>query len=275
MGWLKNLKECETPIRFVKMDKIPSHILRKMGYKSDSQGIIARYMNVPEDWEGHLEHTRNFILKAVTGKKINNLAVYGSGWLLDLPLDALSGLARHIWLYDVIHPVQVLHRLRKYTNISAVAADVTGGAITATYQAVHDYKKHDKRISPEQLCNLIFQPDVKPDYAISLNILSQIGEMISEYLKQQVPYIQEEITSIICLLQQSHLRLLQPGRSCLITDVKECCYSREDRLIETNLLIKCPLPVPKQAENWEWQFDPLGEYRPGMKTISRVVAFEL
>lgn len=52
------------------MEKIPTRILRKMRYKADSQGIIDRYINVNGAWEGHLQHTKNFILKAGNGNLI-------------------------------------------------------------------------------------------------------------------------------------------------------------------------------------------------------------
>jgi hypothetical protein len=257
------------------MEKMSPRVLRKMGYKADSQGIISRYINVNGAWEGHLRHTREYILKVVGSRRVENLAVYGSGWLLDFPLNEITGMVGHIWLYDVIHPTQVIHLLRSHTNITMVTADITGGVMDLACQAVHDYKKHGKKISPEQLCKATFHPAVPPDYAVSLNILSQLGEMITEYLKKHVPYNQVEIDSITHLLQQSHLQLLQPGKSCLITDVKESGYHSDGRQTDTNLLIKCPLPLSDQTESWEWQFDPLGEYRSGTKIISQVVAFEL
>lgn len=260
--------------RFNNLEKVPARILRKMGYKADSQGIIDRFINVNGTWEGHLRHTRNFILKAVAGKKIENLAIYGSGWLLDLPLDELSAMAGQVWLYDTVHPAQIIHQLRRYTNVTAVAADITGGSIINAYLAVRGYKKQRQRISPEQLCNMTFQPIVIPDYTISLNLLSQIGGMISDYLKQYIPFSVEEIEKINCLLQQSHLCLLLPGRSCLITDVKELSYDDADQPTGAIESINCQLPPASYSESWEWQFDPQGGYTPGHKTVLQVVAIE-
>jgi hypothetical protein len=257
------------------MERIPTRILRKMGYKADSQGIIDRYINVNGAWEGHLQHAKSFILKAIAGKKIENLAVLGSGWLLDLPLDELARMVGHVWLFDAVHPAQVKHQLKGYANVSAVNADITGGIVIGTYLAVREYKKHGEKHTPEQLCNVTFQPCVLPDYIISLNTLSQLGELILDYLKRYIPYSSEETERIWCLLQQSHLKLLSPGKSCLISDVKEYFYDEDDQLIETTELIKCPLPSAVNTESWKWEFDPLGEYKPGFKTISQVVAFEL
>jgi hypothetical protein len=273
MKWPKYWKEYAIPKPFNPME-VPVRILRKMGYKSDSQGIIDRFIRVNGAWEGHLQHTRSFILKTITGKKIENLVVYGSGWGLDLPLDELSGIAGHVMLYDLVHPAQVIHRLRKYKNVSAIQADITGGAVIRAYRAVKQYKRHGQKASPENICAQAFQPDVDPDFTISLNILSQIGIMITDYLKLYVPYDQEEIDRINCLLQQSHLQLLMPGKSCLITDVKEFCYNDANQLVEATDTVNCPFPQSGFTESWDWQLDPLREYKPGYKTVSHVVAIE-
>ena len=253
---------------------VPLRILRRMGFKADSQGIIDRYINVNGAWDDHLNHARSFILNALAGKPIRDLAVYGSGWLLDLPLDELSAMADRVWLYDVFHPPQVLHRIQKFSNVSAVAADITGGTLMAAYEAVKVNKKRGIKSLPEELCNMTFEPVVKPDFAISINILSQIGELITDYLQKHMPYSMDETDRMVCLLQQSHLKLLPPGASLLITDTEELSFDSEDQLIISKSLIRCSLPYTAPAEVWEWQFDPLMEYRSGVKTVFRVMAFK-
>jgi hypothetical protein len=255
--------------------EVPSGILRRMGFKSDNRGIINRFIQESNAWEEHLQHSRNFILKAIAGKTINNLAVYGSGWCLDLPLDELAGMAGSIQLYDLVHPPQVLHRLRKFRNVSAIQEDITGGAIIMSYQSVREYKKYGRKVSPEQIGSLVFQPAICPDYSISLNIYSQIGEVITEYLKAHVPYTPEEINRIACLLQQSHLQLLAPGRACLITDVREFDYDLQDQKSEIGETIIYPLPLSEHKETWEWQFDLHGGYRTDKKTVLQVLALEI
>ncbi len=256
--------------------KVPAYILRKMGIRSDSQGIIDRYIRVSGAWEEHLQNTRRFILKAVAGKRIRNLAVYGSGWLLDLPLDELAGTAEQVQLYDLLHPPQVLHRLRKYRNVSAISEDITGGSVVKTYLSVRTYKRTGRMVPAEQLCNQVFQPAVLPDYSISLNILSQVGVLITDYLKLYVPYTPEQIDHINGMLQQHHLHLLERGKSCLITDTIEVSFDME-KDVETlrTGVISCMLPQADNSTTWDWQFDPLGEYKTGDKTVMKVVALEL
>ncbi len=246
-----------------------------MGFLKDSQGIMNRYINVNGAWEDHLNRSRQFILNSLTGKSINNLAVYGSGWLLDFPLEEIAHRTGHIRLYDLAHPSQIVHRIRKFSNVTAVTSDITGGAIIAAYNAVRMFKKKSIKPSPEQLCSGAFEPDLKPDYAVSLNIFSQLGDFVTSYLGKHIPLNSEEIDRITRLLQESHLRLLQPGKSCLITDVRENGYDSESVLKITKELIRCSMPRAIRKETWKWKFDPLGEYNPGVHTVSDVLAIEL
>lgn len=256
------------------MENIPVRILRRMGYKADSQGLINRFIRMNEDWREHLQNTRSFILNVLAGKKIGDLAVYGSGWCLDLPLEELSEMTGQVLLYDLVHPSQIIHRIRKFRNIKAIQADLTGGSVLKAYQAVKDYKKLRHKTPPEQITGCLFHPAIVPDYSISLNILSQIGEMITDYLGNHVPYETAELRRINSLMQQSHLQLLTPGKSCLITDIREYDVDVDKELTVTKELIDCTLPVTSHPVSWKWQFD-FGEFRTGKNTYFDVVALEL
>ncbi len=275
MEWPRNSKYCAAPRWFNPAGRIPRRILRKTGYKADSQGIIDRFIRANGAWDEHVQHSRNFILKVLTGKKIDNLAVYGSGWMLDLPLDELSGMVCSLQLFDLVHPPQVIHRLRKYRNVTAYRADITGGAVMKAYQAVKRFKRNGQKTPPEEICSQSFRLVAAPDFVISLNVLSQIGIMITDYLKLHVPYGPDEIDRILQGLQQSHLQLLRPGKSCLITDVREINYDLSGSHAETTEVINIPLPASKYSETWEWQFDDRGDYRPGRRTVLEVAAMEL
>jgi hypothetical protein len=256
-------------------EKIPGKILRRMGFLSERQGLIDRYIHVEGAWDGHLNHTREFIAHALAGKKFNNLAVLGSGWLLDCPLELLADVSRHVWLYDILHPPQVIHKLRKHGNVTPVLSDITGGWILNAWQAVKRYRKGNGKTAPEDLCHGVFQMDPAPDYAISLNLLSQIGVMITGYLEKFIPYSREEIERINYLLQREHLNSLPRGRSCLVTDFREINTDLSSGSIETLELLYASLPDTPNRQTWEWQFDPDGSYKSGRKTVFQVVAQEI
>jgi len=255
-------------------ESIPGRILRKMGFRAESRGLFDRYINVEGAWEGHLERTRGFIARVVNDRKFDNMAVLGSGWLLDVPLELLSRISGHVWLYDAVHPRQVVHRLRGFPNITTVSADITGGVLKSTFQAVRDYKRHRIMWTPEQICSGDFRPEPVPDFIISLNLFSQIGVMITDYLRKYIPLGEEETERINVLLQQSHLRLLRPGKSCLITDIREKNTDLENGTLETTGLTGLSFPAAASTDTWEWQFDPGGGYRAGKKTVMQVLALE-
>jgi hypothetical protein len=247
-------------------------LMRRTGYAADSEGIIERYINVGDAWENHLDHCRKFILRSVGKKKYKNIAVFGSGWLLDVPLELLANASEEVYLYDVVHPAQVMHKISRYPNVKAITADVTGGVLEAVNEAVNVYKKTGIKPDLVSLFERQFRPEKEPDYIISLNILSQLGEIISDYLLKNIPMdiSPDEISS---WLQRAHLQMMKPGKSCMITDIEECLYDVAGQLVKTKKLVFCPMP-DGQKETWDWQFDPLGEYNPGMKTVSRVAAVE-
>jgi|WetSurMetagenome_2_1015567.scaffolds.fasta_scaffold75291_3 hypothetical protein len=256
------------------MEKIPRKIIRRMGFQAECQGLIDRYIQVEGAWDDHLSRTREFICNAVAGKNFDNLAVLGSGWLLDLPLDELVDISGHVWLYDVVHPAQIIHKLRKYKHVTPISGDITGGCIVNAWHAVKQYKRTGVKVSPELLCNRTFQPEVVHDMIISLNLMSQIGVMINSYLQRHIPYGRDELERINCILQQAHLDLLLRGRSCLVTDIREINVGFSSGLEETSELLCVTLPNVPDAQTWEWQFDPGGNYKPGKKTRMQVVAME-
>lgn len=246
-----------------------------MGFSSDSQGIIDRYINVNGAWESHLLNCRQFIVDCVQKRKIEKLAVFGSGWLLDFPLDEIAPLVGHIWLFDIVHPPQIIQKVNRLRNITAETVDLTGGILGKAYEMVEIYKKSSVLPDHQKWIDLKFKWADSFDYAISLNLLSQIGELITNYLSQHMPLDKKEIESITGMIQKSHLQVLEPLKSCIITDICEIMMDKNQNIQETRNLIHCPFSIPGDARKWEWQFDPLMEYHPGYQTVSDVVAFEL
>ncbi len=254
---------------------INKQLLRRMGYSSDSQGIIDRYINVNGAWESHLLNCRQFIVDCVQKRKIEKLAVFGSGWLLDFPLDEMASSVGHIWLFDIVHPPQIIQKINRLGNVTAETVDLTGGILNQAYQAVEVYKKNRALPDYQKWGDFRFKWAHSFDYAISLNLLSQIGELITNYLSQHIPVDEKETESITGIIQESHLQVLEPQKSCIITDTLEKVMDKNQHIQKYRNLVHCPFPIPGHARKWEWHFDPLMEYHPGYQTVSDVVAFEL
>jgi hypothetical protein len=250
-------------------------ILKKMGFLADSRGIISRLIHVEGAWDSHLHHTREFILDMLTGEKVRKLFVYGSGWLLDFPLEEASRLVDRIWLFDVRHPPQVIHRIRKFPNVTPIVADITGGAIERTFKLVGQYHKSKIKPDPDQVFGPDYVPPFIPDFAVSLNILSQIGSLIVEYLGKNIAYKEEELNYIEGKLQEQHMRLLMLSKSILITDVEETRLTMENDHPEVKPVLHIRLQVSSNTKSWEWRFDPTGDFEPNKKILLKVIGIKL
>ena len=82
-----------------------------MSFTGDQNGIIDRYFKEKEGWRSHLEKSKQYIINFIEDKS-GTLAVFGSGWLLDLPIEELSRKFNTIYLVDIIQPPQIKHLLK-------------------------------------------------------------------------------------------------------------------------------------------------------------------
>ena len=100
---------------------------RKMGYVCDLLNVRGRQKRCRDTWRSHLEKSQGVIRAAVKEcAKRRKAVILGSGWLFDVPLDALADKFRQVMLVDVVHPLQSLKTARQYPNVRAVRADLTG-----------------------------------------------------------------------------------------------------------------------------------------------------
>ena len=244
-----------------------------MKYLSDQKGIMNRYLAEGENWEPHLQNTSDFIVQCLGEKHRGSVAVLGSGWLLDLPLEFIAGTGKEVFLFDVFHAPQILKKVARYKNVRAVSADITGGAIVGVFNFVKAFRSHLKG----SILDISFQatiPGVRPDYVISLNILNQLDILLIDYLKANMEIPTDEELEFRKRIQSQHLSLLKSGRSCLITDSTERVINREGELISEKSLIHCQVPEGQRREEWNWKFDSRGEYNPRHRTEMQVLAIQ-
>ncbi len=249
-------------------------ILRKMNFLSDQEGIISRFLNESSNWEPHLNKSREFILDSVRGKNIPLITILGSGWLLDVPLEELEKECNKILLIDIFHPPQILHKIRDLPSVKAIQMDITGGMIEEAYHLVQEFRKTGRKKNITDLTSSGFQPDFKPGFVVSLNILNQLDILIVDYLKKFSVYTGEEIMALRKMIQQSHLDSLRAEQSCIVTDFEERVYD-DSRLERVSPLVHVPLPEGKRKTSWEWLFDSQKTYYSGKTTKFNVVAIEL
>ncbi len=249
-------------------------ILKKMNYFADQRGIFERYINEMDGWSAHLESTKKAILNSAQNKSKGNCAILGSGWLLDIPIDELASSFEKVYLFDIIHPSQVKHKLLKYPNVTAVELDITGGAIQEVYQAIQMFKsyKTKKNISEYEIKG--FEYPIDFDFIASVNILSQLDQMLLSYIRKYNIYSEDELQILRQMIQQKHIESLPAGKTCLITDFEENVLNENNEIERKNSILQIELPESSNSTSWDWHFDNTNYY-PGKKVIFKVVALDL
>ena len=247
--------------------------IRRMGFIRDQEGIMNRYLRETENWGPHLEKTRAFINASFRRETLASVAVLGSGWLLDVPLDEMRERFAKIFLVDIRHPPQILKRVAQMPEVELIETDLTGGAVGQIWT----YLRQQKRIDPATLTDILtFVPplrDVAPEAFVSVNLLNQLDILICDYLKRRGHYQQSDLIRVRSWLQKNHVEWIRSRPGCLITDTKEIRVDRDGK--ETsNALIYCDLPEGIRRERWDWDFDSQGTYHPGSRTRMEVRAVE-
>lgn len=255
------------------MDDLNRKMIRKMGFIKDQEGIMNRFFREGAKWEPHLERSRNFILNSFRDRGIHSLAILGSGWLLDLPLEELADRYDQILLIDIYHPPQVRHRVKPLKNVSLQEADLSGGAIEYCWNLRKSMKRKERIFFPDhmklKIPDLLFEAGAM----ISLNLLNQLDILLIDYINAGKYFQHFEIERFRTMIQQFHLDWITGKPGTLITDVREINIDRNGNE-SSNTLLYTSLPEGIRRENWKWDFDAYQTYRPGSHTTMEVQAIE-
>jgi hypothetical protein len=241
-------------------------ITTKSGLKKDQEGIIQRYFREKEHWDIHLNRTRS-VIKKFTANKKGNVIIFGSGWLLDVPIDFLSKTFQKVYLADIRHPIQVQKKMKSFPNVEFLTLDLTGGLISFALA-----NKRNSLIADNYI-NHYTDPDIPEDsnYFISCNIFNQLDILLWETAKKTIS--EEEFSIVRSFVQKSHLNILPAGKSCLITDVQQTTIDlRNPSFSESSSSLYTSLPKTNNTESWEWVFDTAGRYIKGKEIRFQVQA---
>ena len=248
-----------------------SAIARKAGYTKDQIGIQSRYVREHDNWTPHLEQTKKYILETAQNVvQKHSVAVLGSGWLLDVPLLELSEQFDEVFLYDIVHPEQIIVKTRKMSNIHLVEADLTYGAVAVAEQnnTFEDFLTAFQTLTPTVDVN-------QYDFVVSVNILNQLDIILCDYLREKFNVSEQQLLPIRETIQQRHVNLLPQGKTCLVTDYMEENISLKDSSITIKELLHCNLPAHTFEREWQWIFDKNQMYRKGHDTTMKVRAMFL
>jgi len=244
-------------------------VLHRMGYYDDQDGIMRRYHAEEPSWEFHLKKSRELVIKAIDIFNPSTITVLGSGWLLDLPVEKMTMNKRSINLVDILLPETIESRIKVFRHVRFIQEDVTGGLISGVYEnALRGVFR--RQVDIEKILDFKpYEPPGDTDLVISLNLLSQLDSIPTDYLKRRTKVSEQEIRVIKERVQQQHLDMLQKRNSLLITDFYEHPFNAGNAS-EGRPTIAVNLPEGISREEWDWTFDTQKDYNPDTVTIFRV-----
>ena len=237
---------------------------------------MNRYLREKTSWDPHLEKTRRFIESSFTGGNVKKVAVLGSGWLLDVPLESLRERFDKVFLADIFHPPQIRKKTGPMLNVELVEADLTGGAVMHTRDMVRGLKRRPVK-GVEEIGRMELTPPLEHlpvDAFISVNLLNQLDILLADYLRKTPHYRKFPAESFREKIQSFHLKWMTAQRGCLVTDARERTINMRSGSWDVRSLLHAPLPGGFRHEQWEWDFDTHGSYRPGTLTRMEVEAVE-
>jgi len=242
---------------------------KKIGFYKDQNGIIKRYLREKENWNLHLQKTKNFILESAKTKQKSKAVVFGSGWLLDVPIDELAKMFEQVILIDIFHPKEILNKISEFKNIKTLELDITGYS-----KPICLLKNHFDILSlePDFEAFKIIE-NLKADFYISVNILNQLDILLVDYISTNWAISQADILDFRIKIQKEHLNLLPLQKTCLITDYEEENYIN-NKIVKTKKLVHIDLPNSEFTDTWQWIFDTHKMYDDFDKTLFNVKAID-
>ncbi len=240
---------------------------RSMGFLSSSLRVRARYRRCRKAWLPHLEQTRRIILQAADCcRSRRKVVVLGAGLLHDIPLTELSNMFEEVVLVDIVHPWLSRIAVRRFRNVSQLAADVTG--VMEELRRIAPVPDAAMPVSHPEL----FVDDHRLDLTLSVNLLSQLSHVPGRHLEGRRD--EPAIYAFLKHLVKAHLDYLRrlPGQTALITDTAVYRTAKEDSAVEKwDPLFGVKLPPPEFT--WDWHLAPSPEIGRGIDMYTTVCAF--
>jgi len=247
---------------------------RNFGLNKDREGIITRYLNEKDNWEVHLNNSKEYILNSAKNKKKEIAVILGSGWWLDLPYYELSKMFRKLYFVDISHPNQIKHKVKQFSNIELITADISG-----TFKSIYELKKRkssniikDLKIN---INNFGLPKNIKADFIVSLNLLNQLSYFPKAYLLKNEMISENEVDIITKKIEEAHISSLPLNKSCIIADFHQFEYNFKDVLQKETTRTLSELPQNNSRKEWIWDFDLSGNFINNRKVKFNVAALQL
>jgi hypothetical protein len=234
--------------------ELKKRMLGKFGYPRYQWGLITHHSQQGRGWDSHLTRCRQFILKAIDFYKPEKITVFGSGWLLDVPIAEMLEKNLKITLVDIIHPPEVKSQVGNLKNVELIEKDATGGLVEEIWEKCRDLSPFVKLHSLSDIVIPELTLDSDPGLIISLNLISQLDVLPIRYLRKRAKVPEEDFQKFRIAVQQKHIDFLLKHPSVLITDTTEVFTGRSDNSKDFQWVV-ADLPEGKYKEEWTWDFD--------------------
>ncbi len=247
---------------------------KAFGINSDREGIITRYLSEKNNWEVHLQNSKQYILDASKIKNKNIAVILGSGWWLDIPYKELSKTFNKLYFIDISHPNQIKHKAKQYPNIELITADISG-----TLKSIYEIKKSKKEFKISNLSidvnNFGLPKEIKPDFIVSLNLLNQLSYFPKTFLLRHELISENEVNDIVKKIEDAHIANLPKNKSCIIADFYQYEYDFKDVLKKESIRTLAELPKNNSRKEWIWDFDLSGNFINNKKIKFKVAALQV
>lgn len=225
-----------------------------------SINLWSRARRCSRAWAKHEENSRTAILCAMDGlRETRTVVALGSGLLCDVPIKELSKIFDTVVLVDLVHvaSVRLWLRTKGYRNVRLIERDLSG----------YDDLAAGKEVEPLGFLRSV--PYL--DFAVSANLLSQIGRGVKRRYEAEKPGRMPDDT--VARLFDAHLSNLAalPCRTCLLTDISYAVIDRFGITHEENDLLHGVLP-PATNASWSWPVAPIGEESADYQIVHKVIA---
>lgn len=249
-------------------------ILTRMGYYNYQNGLIYRHLNQDGGWDRHLDHCRSYILKAVKKASPQKLTILGSGWLLDLPLAEMIESSIKITLVDIVHPPEVINQVAGLKSVELLEEDVTGGLITEVWNKSGRKSLFKKKFDSKLMNIQDYIPSEDPGMVISLNILTQLEALPSDFIRKNFRTSDEELRNFKSEIQKKHIDFLNKYPSVMISDIEEI-FKGPDGTEKHEKTLLTELLDGNNKEEWIWDFDLRGGDYYNRKSVMKVIALTM
>ncbi|MCF8481350.1 MAG: hypothetical protein K9H25_13025 [Rhodospirillum sp.] len=230
---------------------------RRLGAVDELVAVRARAKRLSRAWSDHVAKAREAVLRVAEKTPGRGLVVVlGSGWLLEVPLEALAARFDRVLLVDLVVPRAVRAQARTLGNVDWRVWDVTG---------VHGALAAHPKVAPAVADPAPLPPEaLEADLVVSSNMLSQLPMSPRIWMDRHgLPRATQD--AVAEALIRAHLTALGQclgrgrGTVCLLSD-----FEREERdsamtggAVRYDLLhgVRPRVDGPR----WWWSLAPEGE----------------